>query len=214
MTAMKKNSLSLWRCGALIIEPLARLFQLTVRVYSLMNGTNVSRMERVSTVWIGKRHGFKEGFTLVEILLVVIVVAILAASAIPIYHWAMAKAYSSEATGMLGAIRSVSQMWYAEHNRFWDRTSVPPEGPDFTSDGTLDASTGIRAYHNKWWHAETLVWASDNVWPGVAAGSGPWVLAIGARGTSTAIQQIQIAIGLDSGEFLVSYDAGASWKRE
>lgn|GEM_PF-943150 len=207
MTTMKKNSLSLWRCGALIIEPLARLFQLTVRVYSLMNGTNVSRMERVSTVWIGKRHGFKEGFTLVEILLVVIVVAILAASAIPIYHWAMAKAYGSEVKALLGAVRSVEQTYYAEHNT-WKELNTP-----YVDDDAFEADTGIRTHHNKWWHAETLRWTLGDP-SGVASGSGPWILAIGTNGAATAIQQIQVAIDLSNAEFLVSYDAGASWKRE
>ncbi len=157
---------------------------------------------------ISKWHGSREGFTLVEILLVVIVVAILAASCIPVYHWAMAKAYSSEARALLGAVRSVEQTHYAEHNT-WKELNTP-----YVDDAAFEADTGIRTHHNKWWHAKTLMWTSDDLWVGLASGSGPWILAIGASGAATAIQQIQIAIDLSNAEFLVSYDAGASWKRE
>lgn len=164
---------------------------------------------RLTRVSVSESYKSREGFTLIELVVVVIVVAILAASAIPIYYWAMAKAYSSEVRALLGAIRAVQQTYFAEHHT-WKPLYTP-----YASDDALEQDIGLKAHHNKWWHAETLIWIlSDDLWSGVASGSGPWILAIGARGTPTAIQGIQIAIGLDNGEFLVSYDAGVSWKAE
>ncbi|MFQ5835708.1 MAG: type IV pilin protein, partial [bacterium] len=46
----------------------------------------------------------KKGFTLIELMVVVIVVGILAAAAIPIYRFAMSRAYSSEAKATMGTI--------------------------------------------------------------------------------------------------------------
>ena len=53
-----------------------------------------------------KIRNAQAGFTLVELLIVVIVVGILASVAIPLYHGATESAYASEADAALGTIRS------------------------------------------------------------------------------------------------------------
>jgi len=185
------------------------------------------------------RKGKKKraGFTLVELMIVVIVVAILAAAAIPIYWWAMARAYSSEAKALLGAIRSVEQIYYAEHGEF-DELTAPYGVTAGAADPLFEADQGIDAVHNRWWHAECLLWVDgvaggptlsafgDGTWAAdeVPTGIGPWVVADGTRDeeaqatdATSAIDDIIIVMDLGNGEFYVSYNQDATsptWKVE
>jgi len=56
-----------------------------------------------------------KGFTLLELLTVVIIIAILAAIAIPQFFKAAERARASEAVNLLGVIRSAQIRYYAEH---------------------------------------------------------------------------------------------------
>lgn len=57
----------------------------------------------------------QQGFTLVELMIVVIIVGILAAVAIPMYTGATEKAKATECVATLGTIRSAMRNYYAEH---------------------------------------------------------------------------------------------------
>lgn len=58
----------------------------------------------------------KKGFTLLELMIVIIIVGILASLALPRFITATKKAKESEARGLLGAIRSSQLRYYVEHN--------------------------------------------------------------------------------------------------
>lgn len=58
----------------------------------------------------------KRGFTLLELLMVVIIIAILASIALPQYILATEKARASEAMQLLGAIRSAQNRYQAQNN--------------------------------------------------------------------------------------------------
>ncbi len=60
----------------------------------------------------------QRGFTLVELMIVVIIVGILAAVAIPMYSGATEKARATECVAALGTIRSALRNYYAEHVTF------------------------------------------------------------------------------------------------
>ena|SRR3989339_267048 len=62
----------------------------------------------------------KGGFTMVELMVVVIIVAILAAAAIPFYTANVKKAIRTEAVATLGAIRSAQRIYRAEIGSYSD----------------------------------------------------------------------------------------------
>ncbi len=60
----------------------------------------------------------QKGFTLVELMIVVIIVGILAAVAIPMYQGATERAKASEAVAALGTIRGALRVYFAEHGTY------------------------------------------------------------------------------------------------
>ena len=60
----------------------------------------------------------QEGFTLVEILIVVVIIGILAAIAIPTYFSYVEKAYASDANTQIKTIYEECKIWRATHSDF------------------------------------------------------------------------------------------------
>ena len=70
----------------------------------------------------------RKGFTLVELMIVVAIIGILAAIAIPNFLNFRLKAKTSEAKSNLGAIRSTSVAYYAEWDTYVGDQTYTPEG--------------------------------------------------------------------------------------
>ena len=86
--------------------------------------------------WFNRSMKKDGGFTLVELLVVVIIVGILAAVAIPMYQGASDRSKASEAVAALGTIRSALRVYYAEHAGYpvhADTVQVDSLGLDLTS---------------------------------------------------------------------------------
>jgi len=66
----------------------------------------------------------QKGFTLIELMIVVAIIGILAAIAIPNFMSYQCKARQSEAKSALGDIRTMEEAYYAEHNTYGTLDSI------------------------------------------------------------------------------------------
>ncbi len=76
----------------------------------------------------------REGFTLIELMVVVAIIAILAAIAIPQYRKFQLRAKTAEAKTNIGAIRTCEEGWAAEHDVYLEANATPSAVPGSTPD--------------------------------------------------------------------------------
>lgn len=138
----------------------------------------------------------KHGFTLVELMVVIIIVGILAAAAVPIYRGFVKRAYSSEAKATVGAIRTAELVWKAEKAVFL----YPGDGVAIPDDeaGVLKL-LGVEIAENRWFNDTALV--TFDAATGVVQ-----VLAI-----ADPVAGIGAKIELASGALFYTTDDGVTW---
>ena len=83
----------------------------------------------------------KNGFTLVELMVVVIIVGILASVAVPIYRSNVRKAMASEGAALLGAVMTAERVYYAENAQYSTSiTDVSAAGNKYFTSFTVSAA--------------------------------------------------------------------------
>ena len=90
-----------------------------------------------------KLHVRKGGFTLIELMIVVAIIGILAAIAIPNFLRFQLKAKSSEGKTNLAAIRTSEQSFYSEYGRYVSSTGLGPTAYPGSSKTGFVATTGF-----------------------------------------------------------------------
>jgi len=62
--------------------------------------------------------GNAKGFTLIELMVVIIIVGVLASISVPIYKQYVNKSRAAEGQALCGAVASAEKVYFAEHNAF------------------------------------------------------------------------------------------------
>jgi prepilin-type N-terminal cleavage/methylation domain-containing protein len=95
----------------------------------------------------------QRGFTLIEIMIVVVIIGILAAIAIPVFAGQMKRAKTSEAVVQLNAIGKGAKAYYQTNTKFPQGTAAVLPG----ADGTACSQPGKK-------FAVSNAWSTDPVW--------------------------------------------------
>jgi len=86
----------------------------------------------------------KKGFTLIELMVVVIIVGILAAVAIPLYTAHVDQAKASEGAALVGSVRTAERVYYSQHKTYTDdkaELGIDTTGNKYFTDYTLEDVT-------------------------------------------------------------------------
>lgn len=116
-----------------------------------------------------------KGFTLVELVIVIVIVGILSVVAVPVYKGYTKKAMATEGKALLGAINTSQKVYYAEFGAF-----LAPEQA-----GALD----VDATTNKYFRAFTLGTPSTTGFTATttgASGTGASGISLTLTGSTTA----------------------------
>ncbi len=88
-----------------------------------------------------EKHVKKTGFTLVEMIIVIVIVAILSLVAVPMYRAYVRKAMLTEGKTLIGALDKHERIYYSEFAKYLPFTST-----DVFSGGTLDIILSTNKY--------------------------------------------------------------------
>jgi type IV pilus assembly protein PilA len=127
-------------------------------------------------------HTRKGGFTLIELMIVVAIIGILAAIAIPNFLQFQLRSKTGEAKTNLAAIRTAEEGYFAEFNNYVAAASTP--GTAATANKRVWSGGGITMFDQLGWSPEGEVFYNYAV-SAVTAGSSYTINATGDLDTNT-----------------------------
>ncbi len=117
-----------------------------------------------------------KGFTLVELVIVIVIVGILSVVAVPVYRGYTKKAMATEGKALLGAINTSQKVYFAE----WAM---------FVNSGQ-SAVLDVNASTNKYFTTFTLTGNATGFTAGTAGSSGAAGITLSLTGSSTGASNI------------------------
>ena len=94
----------------------------------------------------------RKGFTLIELVIVIVIVGILCIVAVPIYRGYTRKAMATEGKTLLGTVMTAQKIYYTEHAHYYNVS---------TSTGFVE-ELDVDARPNKYFKGFTVTSADDN----------------------------------------------------
>ncbi len=123
----------------------------------------------------------ESGFTLMELMVVVVIIGILAAVAVPLYINYVHDAQRTEAKGAIGAVVTAEQTWYQQYGTYVTETFVQNPGQ---TPGAQRLNCDLTDALNNWTIAVTS-----------ADANGFTVVATGRNAAAGLSQQLQFVRG-------------------
>jgi prepilin-type N-terminal cleavage/methylation domain-containing protein len=90
-----------------------------------------------------QRKGKAKGFTLIELVIVIIIIGILALVSVPLYRGYVRRAMAAEGKALAGSIAHAQKLYYAEHSNY---LAVANTGYDATLDVDARSNQYFRTY--------------------------------------------------------------------
>ena len=119
-----------------------------------------------------------KGFTLVELVIVIVIVGILSIVAVPIYRGYTRKAMASEGKALLGSVQTSQKIYFAEYGTFY----APAAATSY--DGVLDVDARANKYF-KQYHVSASSATGYTVGVTADANTGASNIILGLTGSST-----------------------------
>lgn len=99
------------------------------------------------------RNGFQQGFTLIELLIVVAIIAILAAIAVPNFLEAQTRAKVSRAKADMRSMATAAETYQIDHNKYMTSTGSNAYGPMQWGITNVKDYESIRSYSGAYYDA-------------------------------------------------------------
>lgn len=144
---------------------------------------------------LANRKKRSAGFTLVELMIVIIIVGVLAAAAVPIYRAYVRRARASEAKATIGLIKSAEEVYYAEHDDY-----LPNSDGDLSNDNL--ATLGVDMSKNTWWKETTATFSIDIDETGEALAK---ITATAGSAAPDAISGMTVTLNVADGTWDITY---------